>query len=49
MQTAITFLGTVLVRALQNSCQAALEASFSQIFSWKDQGILYREYSLIKS
>lgn len=39
MQTAITYLGTVLECALQNSCQAALEASFSQIFSLKDQSI----------
>lgn len=49
MQTAITFLGTVLECTLQNSCQAALEASFSQIFSQKDQGISYREYSFIRS
>lgn len=39
MQTAITYLGTVLESALQNSCQAALEASFSQIFPLKDQGL----------
>lgn len=39
MQTAITYLGTMLECALQNGCQASLEASYSQIFSLKDQGI----------
>lgn len=32
MQTAITYRGTVLECALENSCQAALKASFSNFF-----------------
>lgn len=39
MQTSLAYLGTVLECTLQKSCQATLEASFSQFLKIKDQEI----------